>query len=69
MKTKEELENWKKEYLALCKKYKVFIHGCGCCDSPYLIRTTFDKFYLNHEEECLPGIDEKEIYERRGEDD
>lgn len=25
-----------KEYEALCKKYNIGLHGCGCCGSPCL---------------------------------
>ena len=33
-----------KEYEKLCKKYNMGLHGCGCCESPYLIDCNGEKW-------------------------
>ena len=33
-----------KEYKKLCKKYNMGLHGCGCCESPYLIDCNGEKW-------------------------
>ena len=33
-----------KEYEKLCKKYNMGLHGCGCCESPYLIDGNGEKW-------------------------
>lgn len=30
------IEDFLKELSELSKKYKMYIGGCGCCDSPYI---------------------------------
>lgn len=36
--TKEEREAaFLQEYSDICKKYRVTIDSCGCCDSPWLV--------------------------------
>lgn len=35
MENKKEL--FLKELSELSKKYDIYIFGCGCCDSPYLV--------------------------------
>jgi hypothetical protein len=37
-----KIKEFLKEYAEICKKYKLYIDGCGCCNSPYLQK--FDKY-------------------------
>lgn len=30
------------EYEALCRKYKICVHACGCCGSPFLTKLAED---------------------------
>lgn len=36
--TKKELESFLSELTALSEKYDLYIGGCGCCGSPWIMR-------------------------------
>lgn len=36
--TKKELESFLAELTALSEKYDLYIGGCGCCGSPWIMR-------------------------------
>lgn len=51
----ENLKEFLEELTQLSKKYKIFVSGCGCCGSPYLVRTTeFVGRYTVYDEEYGP---------------
>jgi hypothetical protein len=44
------------EYEKLCMKYKMSLHSCGCCSSPYLVKwgeSEMKLTYLSDYEEVL----------------
>ena len=46
----EEIKKFLLDYLELCLKYNLQVSSCGCCNSPYLIRSkqaNFITFYKN----------------------
>lgn len=63
------------EYEKLCKKYKMQIRGCGCCDSPYLDeignikynknKLSFDFQYCNEKSQYITygNVDLKKLKE------
>ncbi len=36
-----EIENFLNELTELSKKYKLYIDGCGCCNSPYIEKFSY----------------------------
>jgi len=56
IKTPEYLRSFLEDLTELSKKHKIYIAGCGCCGSPYIINDirdglSIDELSFNEEEE------------------
>lgn len=59
------LKAFLKELTALSQKYDIYIKGCGCCGSPYLIDDRIDEKYddLTYEDDTGYYIRDLEMEE------
>lgn len=58
---KPETKAFLDEYMALCEKYGMFIHACGCCTSPWITEVDEDSRYgLNLPEHRKHLVEEAE---------
>lgn len=49
----ERFEKAKEEIEAVCKKYKIYLMGCGCCGSPWVGDTEAGSRAAGEHRDCV----------------